>query len=294
MKLIGHSGCDVRLIEGHKSFVRKTSKDIDYNKRLIRQCQKQKNYSGFVPKILSEGYDNNLYYFDMEFIRGESVASLLRHCLVTEIENICDLLIDIIKENRATRYIIKSESTINRKIKNTHSIIKEHNDVINEVTGFLMGHDWTEIECSNSHGDLTFENIIYSYDDKKYYLIDFLDLFYDTWIADVSKIFQDLIVGWSFRNEHINENTKIRILLLNKKFVVELSKFLNKKTWTDIYSYLLLDLLRIIPYITEDETYEFVIGSMKSILKYIEKGEIHEYLNNTLCWPINTFSRCQA
>ena len=291
MKLIGHSGCDVRLKEGEKSFVRKTSKNIDYNKRLIQQCQKQKSYIGYAPKVIGEGYIDKLFYFDMEYIRGESVASFLRSCPVTEIESISHVLINIIKDNKKKCVVLDSEETFKRKIKNTHSTIKKPDKIFNDVISFLLNHDWKGIVKSKSHGDLTLENIIYSYDDKRFYLIDFLDLFYDTWLADVSKIFQDLIVGWSFRHENINENTKIRMLLLNKTFGVELNKIFDRKAWLDVYSFLLLDLLRIVPYIIDDKTYKFVIGSMSSMMKHIKNGEIDEYLNNTLRWPINSFSR---
>ncbi len=116
MKLIGHSGCDVRLLSGEKSFVRKTSKDIDYNKRLIRQCQKQKLYA-CAPKVIGEGYNNKLFYFDMEYIRGESVASFLRYCPVTEIETICDMLINILKDNKKYFGVADGEEVIKKKIK---------------------------------------------------------------------------------------------------------------------------------------------------------------------------------
>ena len=73
-KLIGHSGCEVLLIcENGISKVRKISKDIEYNHRLKLQCEKQKKFKDSVilaPKVYSQGYIKELFYFDMEYVNG--------------------------------------------------------------------------------------------------------------------------------------------------------------------------------------------------------------------------------
>jgi len=177
---------------------------------------------------------------------------------------------------------------------NLHASHKNKN--IKKAFNILCNHEWTMTQRSASHGDLTLENIIYSYD-RKFYLIDFLDTFYDTWIGDASKILQDLLVGWSFRYQFIStdavsENTKIRVLLLKKKFIEGINRYItSKKVWDDIYLYLLLDLLRVVPYIREKRIFEFINKSIEAIIKNIECGGFYEHVNSTMRWPIYKVSR---
>ena len=55
-KLIGHSGCELKLIGG---MVVKVYHNLDYNDRLSLQCEKQKNFKSkhlFTPKIVDLNY----------------------------------------------------------------------------------------------------------------------------------------------------------------------------------------------------------------------------------------------
>ena len=123
------------------------------------------------------------------------------------------------------------------------------------------------------------------------YLIDFLDTFYNTWVADVSKLFQDLTIGWSFRNDLISENVKLRVLLLNKHFCFNLDKLLQKDniTWSDVYHYLMLDLVRIYVhnkrFINDGSVNIFIVNSL-NVLNEINHKEFYEYINNSMCWPL--------
>lgn len=295
----GHSGCKIYLIiaDNKTPFVRKISKSVQYNERLIRQCLKQKEYqckSACIPKILNEDFKDGHYFFDMEYIRGTSLELYLQSCTIDKIEIISGFLVNLIKENKNTlspgehgRDFVKSKcTTIYNNLQTFHK-----NESINKAYDILCNHEWIQTLKSPSHGDLTLENIIYSYDGD-FYLIDFLDTFNNTWIGDVSKILQDLIVGWSFRYQFIttnaiSENTKVRVLLLRKQFIESLNKEIgDKKIWDDIYLYLLLDLLRIVPYIKEKRIFEFVSKSMEAIINNIECGGLYEHVNSAVCWPI--------
>lgn len=69
----GHSGCQIFLMEDDDGqvFVRKISKDVDYNERLEVQSKKQASFSGDpirAPRVLDHGYtDDGLFFFDMEY-----------------------------------------------------------------------------------------------------------------------------------------------------------------------------------------------------------------------------------
>ncbi len=303
--LKGHSGCKIYLNipSKGKPFVRKISKDIQYNERLRNQCNRQREYKSnyaYVPQVLEEGKINNLYYFDMEYIRGINMTFLLSSCSINTLDNIAKLLINIVNENKnKEQYYNTNVSDIVdkklRKMSHTLSVFKD-NKIIKSVFNMLSDNNWSKIVCSRSHGDLTLENIIYS-NDGKFYLIDFLDTFIETWIGDVSKIYQDLLVGWSFRNEIIktkptSENIKVRVLLLGKQFSCMLSDIIDdNKIWEDIFCFLLFDLLRIIPYIQDEAIYSFVMKSMEEVLCIADKGGLYGHINSTMCWPIYEISR---
>lgn len=282
MQLKGHSGCKLVL---KNNIVSKISKDIEYNKRLIKQCKKQQ-ISPFAPEIYITGHRNKLYFFDMQYIRGVSLASFLNQCKVHELEKISEFLINFILQNKATENPSESSIHYKAKIQKTYHII-EQNDIIDKVFNFLMDLDWSKINKSRCHGDLTLENILYSYTDNKIYLIDFLDVFYETWLTDVSKLMQDLVIGWSFRNTNISENLRLRVLLLNKKIYEKLK--LNKREWKLVYSILLLDMMRILPYTKDKKIFNFVINSIKKLLE-IQKEFFDEYFYTTMCWPIHEIS----
>ena len=96
--LAGHSGCKIYLMEDEnkRPFVRKFSKDINYNERLKLQCEKQKNFHSLIlkaPKVLACGInEEGLFYFDMEYIHGITLAEYIKKIHVSEIQEIVNIL----------------------------------------------------------------------------------------------------------------------------------------------------------------------------------------------------------
>ena len=90
----GHSGCKVKLIEDtNKVFVRKITANAEYNNRLKKQMEKQEAYNNELlkaPKIYSYGIENELFYFDMEYIQGITLAESMKSIEAGKIENIVD------------------------------------------------------------------------------------------------------------------------------------------------------------------------------------------------------------
>jgi predicted Ser/Thr protein kinase len=299
IELKGHSGCKIHLMnsDGNKPFVRKISKSIEYNERLKHQSEKQRKHQSLCsrqPEIYSEGFMDGLYYFDMEYIRGVSIASLLESCTVDQIKTISSFLIGIIKESMNTSTVEgNAKIAVELKLKAialSLGHVKNRKN-INKAIDILSNHDWLAIPHSVCHGDLTFENILIS-NDKKIYLIDFLKTFYDTWIRDVSKIMSDLLVGWSFRHHFLQKdavtmNAKLRVLLLRKQFIHDMGELITEKNvWEDVYAYLLLDLLRIIPYVTDANVFHFLDKSLESITQNIKREDFYDHLNCAVRWPV--------
>jgi hypothetical protein len=243
-ELKGNSGCRVFLIEdeSHGLVVRKTSGTVDYNERLIKQFFKQNNFihpEVRSPRIFHSGFKGGLFYFDMEYIRGESFYNFISsHSPSQSLE----ILASIFSIYKSVNYP-EVNGLMSEKIK----ALKTYNNY-EGILNYCANFDWSGVTVSNCHGDLTLENIIIK--NNTPYLIDFLDSFVESSFIDISKIFVDLMFGWSWRES--NNLPFIKNIIILK----ELQSSLTAEE-REIYKRLIpLQLLRILPYnhdqITED------------------------------------------
>tara|TARA_A100001515_G_C4591478_1_gene216126 strand:- start:2736 stop:3536 length:801 start_codon:yes stop_codon:yes gene_type:complete len=257
--LNGHSGCKVLLCENDKTkYVRKISKSFDYNTRLQAQMKKQDSFfhsNILSPKIYSSGNKDNLFYFDMEYISGISLSEFIRQNTVHQIEPIIEKVFSHLFESRKS-YIVDTAHEIDLKIEKISEFLS---DDYNIYKNYCRDYDWKNTEINCCHGDLTFENImIYK---GNIYFIDFLDSFIESHLIDVSKIMQDLLIGWSWRfsethpfikSQYIYESLKSRLTSCEMETCKRL---------------LVLNLLRIVPYTTDKNTSAFINNKLKHLRK---------------------------
>ena len=270
-ELSGHSGCKIYLLEdaNKKIIVRKFSKDVAYNERLKLQCEKQKNFKNPVinaPKVLNCGTnDAGLFYFDMDYIRGVTLSEYIRNINVDELNDIVEILTFQI-ENINFKECKNNSNAFTDKIKNLR--LKANSPLMVEGLNFLSSYSWGNFPQTFCHGDLTLENIIVSR--GNFYLIDFLDSFYDCFILDFATLLQDVHCMWHYRFEkNPDVNTKIRLmifrdLLLQKITACDISLI-------DVYCALLLKLIRIYPYVSDSITLNFLNSKVEMVMKTIEK-----------------------
>ena len=95
--LNGFSGCKVLLCEDEheNTFVRKISPSINYNDRLSIQMKKQMEFNSLtlsVPKVYNSGYENGLFYFDMEYLQGITLLEKLKTIRVCDIRKYVDII----------------------------------------------------------------------------------------------------------------------------------------------------------------------------------------------------------
>ena len=262
-KLSGLSGCQVLLCEDNNSlFVRKISSSVEYNVRLRRQFIKQKFFKNPIiktPIIYSAGKITDKFYFDMEFVRSETMSRKIGGSVSPE-----DLtkIITFFFGEIENYPIIKNKSSdqiILNKIKSIKPSKYVQNSLIFEKgIEKLIQNKWGNIPYSFCHGDMTLENILMG-PSGEIYLIDFLDSFIDSWLIDVAKVLQDLELGWSWRNEPADSNRTLKCLIA-KDFVI--NKLLSLKNGEellhDCYSLFLLNILRIYPYLKDSKTEDFL------------------------------------
>lgn len=277
----GHSGCKILLCEKNNNeiFVKKISSDKNYNKRLAVQAKKQATYSNpniKVPKVLQTGYtDDGLFYFDMEYVQGITMAEYIKTIEIGKVRSICESIVNNIV-SRDSENTDVDESIFTTKIASLKEKLQpQNNPVINDAIELLNKHSWKRFRKTQCHGDLTLENIIVK--DNQLYLIDFLDSFYDCWIMDISTIMQDVQTMWSYRHDEEAEiNTKLRLLVF-RDILMDTVKRVSPEDYLEVYYALLLKLIRIFPYTKDKETYDFLNDKTKSIINIIREMEVCEH-----------------
>lgn len=273
--LAGHSGCKLELIQSSgESFVRKTSKSKLYNDRLHLQMNKQKQFSSsyfHTPEVLNSGFDDQgLFFFDMEYILGKSLSSAIEDMSIGDIKPLA-----IAFANLESSPLEKKEFHLSLYAK-LDEIQKSPNfeSRFQIFMNFLYAANWKYLSPSSCHGDLTLENVLLSGD--KLYLIDFLDSFYDSWLFDAAKLFQDIVCHWSYRTKNtFSTDLSIRLGILKKEYINT-----KKKTFEGddieglILLTLMLNLLRILPYANNTETIEYLYHQLLIVKEKINSGRI--------------------
>lgn len=273
IQLIGHSGCPLILQDNNNRLeVIKISKNIEYNNRLKAQYEKQQSFSHelfYVPAIFDSKINTDgLFQFNMEYVSGVRLADKFHTIAISSLPDIADIFEKLIPNKQI--FDPKAKEIFQDKINNLKKSIEVENPVIAEAIIILESYDWKYCMNTTCHGDLTLENIIVS--NEKYYLIDFLDSFYDSWMMDFAKLFQDCECFWSYRHstkEDVNLDIRLSIFkqLLSESI---LSLPDGKEIFKTIYYILLMNLVRIVPYSKDQETNVFLDKSIQKVINKIK------------------------
>lgn len=275
----GHSGCQIFLIEDDDGniYVRKISKDKDYNERLKAQSQKQAAFNGDpvkAPAVLRQGYtEEGLYFFDMEYVQGITLAEYIKTMEIGKVKGLVESLVSsLIPKTSISECKSDVLQIFAKKLSELRKTLSVHNNpVIDQSLDLLEAHDWSKLTYSQCHGDMTLENIIVKND--KLYFIDFLDSFYDSWFLDIGTLLQDVQVMWSYRfQETVSMNTVLRLIVFRDLLIDEIKK-VNPAYVVEIYYSLLQKLIRIYPYTKDELTYNFLNEKTNLVIENIKKLE---------------------
>ena len=198
-----------------------------------------------------------------------TLASYMHSIKVKEITKLVDLAIktmDISWE----KYLSNTNEIFQNKIKSLRESICDMTWLENKSLELLEWFDFSVIPHSRCHWDLTLENILITAN-KKIYLIDFLDSFFDSWMIDVAKILQDLEIQWSYRHEQITSTLSLRLSIAKQALIESILEMKDwKKKIAYIYHILLLNILRIVPYTKDSITKDFLQDALKKVINILD------------------------
>lgn len=190
--LKGHSGSIVTLMQNDNGmFVRKVG-------NVERNQERLSSLLGYVdvPKLLN--FDGET--LDMEYIHGLDMKNYLANNPPKEL----------------IEFLIRT-----LKLFQSKTIDKDYTSTYNQMLSWIEDgmFPFTKDELidrlpkvlpqSMYHGDMTLENVIYS-TQNRFYFIDAVTLKYDSWVFDIAKLRQDLDCKWFLRRDNIMLDVKLK------------------------------------------------------------------------------------
>ena len=270
MDFKGYSGCKLKLFEdGMKKYVIKTSVNKEYNLRLKSQYLKQSEVylDGFSTcTVHDSGFEDGLFYFKMDYVQGKTLAEEMIDINLYKIEILTTkMLLHAVNYKKIN---LDADEIFQNKIEDLQKKISTSAH-LNEVFNMLKNFSWKYVISSKCHGDLTLENIIVSGDNLT--PLDFLDSFYDSWMIDAAKILQDSDIMWSYRRTAPNSNLIVRLTIMRDLIIKKIRQmFMGDKLIETVYMILLLNLLRIFPYVKDRFTENFLLEKIPYVVNKIK------------------------
>lgn len=281
----GHSGCQIDIVrENRDLFVYKSSHDIKYLPRLVKQAEKQKKaaleeYQHVrIPQIYSLEQDSEHVSVKMEYVYSRNFIEYFESAGFEQIDYFIKALVLYVEKELkvspvvsiSTRITLEKYLDVEKKVM-ANSLLKDDIDIKNLMSQSkqrfedLANQPTIELPIGLCHGDLTFSNILFN--GNNYYLIDFLDSFIESPLMDIVKIRQDSAHLWS-QLMYVHSYDKLRLKIICEKIDNDIDRYFSKYDWYKNYYniYQLMNMLRILQYAKE-----------KSIISYL-KEEISNLL----------------
>jgi serine/threonine protein kinase len=274
-----HSGDELTAFSaGSSNYIKKSFKSK--NQRILDSIRKQQSFEKITTGLINvssvdvieiteenesltilmpyiDGLSGSEYalYGDREI--GSALSSSMNQLIIMELMNSNGQNID--------KIIFKQKiSEIELKIRN-----KELTKLAKKIQSDLSSlPDFINIPIGTCHGDLTLSNIICSrYQGIK--LIDFLSVYLESPLQDVSKIIQDYQYGWSFRYLSTPEKIKGAIFLKNE--MPDIIGIVSEKYKSQIALLTRLTLLRIAPYLKDTITENWLMDALKNYIEITDE-----------------------
>jgi hypothetical protein len=252
------------------------------SKRLYQQGLKQRNLSEIytatcfqVPNIISLQKTE----IEMEYISSsEPIPSFLTHCSP---DQVCILTKQIVTtlstQLHLSQFVTLEKEVILEKCQNLKSKISDKFHVwIDFVQEKVSKINHCQIPIGPCHGNMILGNILYQKTSYKYFLINMLDTYLESVFQDIAALYQDIRYKWFLytqHQQHQQENVRVKLYLqhLDEKLTYWVKTKFSSKQCELLQVFLIIKLLRILPYCSskekKSETEEWVENSLKEIIK---------------------------
>ena len=274
--LIGNSGCILNIFKDKIFKVRKRSTIILNSRRLYKQYLKILSFKNFknisVPKIYNYNKSAKLFYYDMEYINGTTLSLYLMSQPISDTKIIINSLLNFIFDCKKNSKLKYSNYQFLSKIRSLQKNKVFKKKFFKKIFKTLKKHNWNNIEKSESHGDLSLENIIIK--EKNIKFIDLSENFVSSYKLDISKLIFDIISSWSFRNTSLNLDY-LKIYSLKIYLLKILSTKLSRNDIEDIKMLIILDFLRVTLYTKKGNEIQLLENKLKNF---------YDNINNPLRW----------
>lgn len=279
----GHSGCNIEIVNNGKDlFINKSTNNIEYAPRLLKQAKKQQEASKTtyqhirIPEIMEISQSDNGLNVKMEYIYSKNFIDYFEDAGFDQIEYFVKALKIFINSEIAESYLkeIEKQCLIDKFLDVTQKVAQnEHINTDYDVCEILRKSANVFQELDNTiqipigicHGDLTFSNILFN--GNNYYLIDFLDSFIETPLMDLVKIRQDSCYAWSLLM-YRKKIDGVRMAIISKKIDLEIDNYYKQYEWYRKYyqTFQLMNFLRILQYAKEPQIIKYLKDTLKSML----------------------------
>lgn len=248
-----------------------------YTERDLQSVQKQKNFQNtqeiLAVPIKQVVCDKKTLRLSMPYVTGivgSDYAILSDKTVKDSLIRIINGYLTNLEKNSEKQLLLKSTilsklSELQINIKSNGALTKQSKVLsLNLITDLRKQLKDNQIyyPASICHGDLTLSNMIFDQTRQKLYLIDFLEVFLNSFIIDYVKLKQDLVYGWSSRFE--GEQERARHAILGRHVIQGLHKPAPQYSLiTNILNK--LNILRIGPYVRDSYTATWYEKTLREI-----------------------------
>jgi tRNA A-37 threonylcarbamoyl transferase component Bud32 len=283
----GHSGCRVIIenaTDGSGLYVIKSTDDRTYTQRLLNQADKQiaffekKIIPVKIPQIFEITENKHGVAVKMEFIYSSNFVDYFEKTDIAGIDAFIQTIIDLIDAEIYFSPVKEVESKIIAdKYENVKEIILKNtclrnndcvNDILTKTDSIFKIRNTIELPVGLCHGDLTLSNILFN--GQKLCLVDFLDSFIETPLADIVKIRQDTHFAWSLLM-YTKSCDIPRMKMILTYIDTKLNNHYIQYAWyRNLYlPFQLLNLLRVLQYAKIEKVIDFLLQATLKVIHEI-------------------------
>jgi serine/threonine protein kinase len=262
---LGKSGC--RLEIKNDLIIRKSSTQLTYSDRLLKQAHKQANFPQskydnlFTPKVY-QLENSPLSWFEMEYLTGSAFIDFFETSSFQSIESATNIIINFLKVNLKEA----NSQSINQLLLDKLEFLSKKSQfskTISRLETHIINHDLI-IPNSYCHGDMTLSNMLFINPDI--YLIDFLDSFVNSVLIDLVKLKQDLYYYWSLEMVNVR---KTRFISIFSYIWSRIETEFNLQVNSNVFKVLeVINFLRIEPYISTSREFDLLSDIISRLGEY--------------------------